>query len=41
LWGGDAGQTWAAAKAGNMGPEELVTALRDDFGRITAFQRIK
>jgi lambda family phage portal protein len=41
LWGGDAGQTWAAAKAGNMGPEELVTALRDDFGRITAFQRTK
>ena len=41
LWGGDAGQTWAAAKAGNLAPEELVTALRDDFGRITAFQRTK
>ena len=41
LWGGDAGQVWAAAKAGNIAPEELVTALRDDFGRITAFQRTK
>jgi hypothetical protein len=43
LWGGDAGQTWAAAKTESMEPEDkdLVLALRDDFGRITAFQRTK
>jgi lambda family phage portal protein len=43
LWGGDAGQTWAAAKVKGMQasqPEQrkVSLAVRDPFGRITGFE---